>query len=108
MNTLLDLGGLVIIATLCWQGYQKQRLWFKVPVYLFLRLGRGRGFAMQLLIYGIPTVAGLLLCHWTNTHGWHATAAGGIVIGMTVGLEAMRIAEEEHKWKQKQCNTELE
>ncbi|MDX8413043.1 MAG: hypothetical protein R8J85_03055 [Mariprofundales bacterium] len=108
MGTLLDFALLVVIATLCRQGYQQRKLWFTVPVQLFLRLGRGRGFAMQLLIYGAPTVAGLLLCHWINTHGWHATAAGGILIGMMVGMEAMRIAEEEQKWRQKQCDTELE
>jgi len=44
----------------------------------------------------------------SNTHGWDARAAGGMLIGMTIGLEAMRIAEEDQKWKQEQCDAELE
>jgi len=108
VSTLLDFSVLAAIASLCWQGYQKRRLWFETPVYLLLRLGKGRGYWLQLLMYGLPIVGGLLLCHWINTHGWHASAAGGMLIAMTIGLAAMRIAEEEQKWNKEQCDAELE
>jgi len=104
----LDFAMLALIAALCWQGYRKRRLWFVVPVFLWLKLGRGRSFWMQFLIFGPMTVAFLLLCHWVNTHGWHATAAGGMLFGMTIGLEAMRMAEDEQKWRNEQCDAELE
>ncbi|MDQ7000493.1 MAG: hypothetical protein Q9M12_06375 [Mariprofundus sp.] len=104
----LDITVFAIIGTICWQGYYKRRLWFEAPVYLLLRLGKGRGFWTQWFMYGPPVVGGLLLCHWLNTHGWHATAAGGMLFGMTIGLEAMRIAEEEQKWKREKCDVELE
>ncbi len=108
MMLALDIALFAAIATLCWQGYHKRRLWFVVPVYLWLKLGKGRGFWMQFLVFGPVTVIGLLICHWINTHGWHATAAGGILFGMTLGLEAMRIAEEEQRWKREKCDVELE
>ena len=94
---LLDLATLVVIALVCWQGYHRRRLWFGMPVYAWFQLARGRGFWAQLLIFGPVVVGWLLLCHWINTHGWHATAAGGILIAMTVGLEAMRTIEEEQR-----------
>lgn len=109
MMTGLDIAALGVISLVCWQGYHKRRLWFVVPVYLFLRLGKGLSFWVQFFIYGLPTVSGLLLCHWINTHGWHATAAGGMLFGMVIGLEAMRIAEDEQKWnREQQCDTKLE
>jgi len=108
MILALDIALFAAIAGLCWQGYQKRRLWFVVPVYLWLKLGKGRSFWMQFLVFAPATVTGLLLCHWINTHGWHATAAGGMLFGMTIGLEAMRIAEEEQKWKREICDVEQE
>ena len=104
----LDLLLLSAIAWICWQGYHKCRLWFVVPVYLWMKSGKGRGFWKQFLVFGLPTVGWLLLCHWINTHGWHATAAGGMLFAMTVGLQAMRLAEEEFKWNRDQCDSELE
>jgi len=108
MTIALDIAIFSVIATVCWQGYHKRRLWFVIPVYLWLNLGKGRGFWMQFIIFGPGTVCGLLLCHWVNTHGWHATAAGGMLFGMTLGLAAMRIVEEEYKWKKEHCDAELE
>ncbi len=108
MMMALDIALFAVIAGLCWQGYQKRRLWFVVPLYLWLRLGKGRGFWQQFLIYGPAIVVWLLLCHWVNTHGWHATAAGGMLIAMTIGLQAMRMAEDEQKWNKKQYDTEME
>ena len=100
--TILDLAVLGAITLLCWQGYRKRSLWFEVPVYMWFRLARGHGFWVQFLLFGPAVVIWLLLCHWINTHGWHATAAGGMLIGMTIGLEAMRIAEEQQQWKKEQ------
>jgi len=108
MMLALDILLLAAIAWLCWQGYHKRRLWFVVPLYLWLKLGKGRGFWKQFLIFGPATVCWLLLCHWINTHGWHATAAGGMLFAMTTGLEAMRMAEEEQKWNREQCDAELD
>jgi len=64
---------------------------------LWIGLCRGRGPWLQLLLFGPVVVGWLLFCHWVNTHGWHATAAGGILFAMTVGLQAMRSVEEEQK-----------
>jgi len=108
MSTVLDIVLLIAIAMLCWRGYQHRGIWFETAVWLWLRLGRGRGLWVQLLIYGVPTVAALLFCHWVNTHGWHATAAGGMLAGMTIGLTAMRLAEEEQKWAREQGDSELQ
>jgi len=108
MGIVLDIVMFAVIVTLCWQAYFKRRAWFVSLVFFWLELGRGRGFWMQFIIFGPLTVAALLLCHWVNTHGWHATAAGGILFIMTLGLEAMRSAEEEQKWKRKQRDVELE
>ncbi len=102
MQLMIDLILLVLIVMYCWEAYSKRRLWFVVPVYLWMKFAKGRGFLAQLLIFSLPTVSWLLLCHWINTHGWHATAAGGMLIAMTVGLQAMRMAEEEQKWKRDQ------
>lgn len=106
VNIAIDIALLALIAFGCWRGYQQRALWFTLPVHLLLRLGRRRSYWMQLLIYGPFTIGGLLLCHWINTHGWHASAAGGIVIAMTIGLEAMRIVEEDGKRKREPCDTE--
>ncbi|MDQ6987764.1 MAG: hypothetical protein Q9M25_08175 [Mariprofundaceae bacterium] len=51
----------------------------------------------QFLSFGPLVVVWLLLCHWLNTHGWHATAASGMLVAMMLGLEAMRSAEERQK-----------
>ena len=108
MSMVLDIILFAAIATVCWQGYHKRRLWFVIPVYVWLRMGKGRSFWVQFMIFAPTTVCGLLLCHWVNTHGWHATAAGGMLFGMTLGLEAMRIAEEESKYKKELYDTEVE
>ncbi len=83
------------VAALCWRGYRQRPLWFSLPISLLLAVGHGRGFLAQLLLYGPLVVGGLLLCHWINGRGWHATAAAGILVGMTAGLEAMRRVEAE-------------
>jgi len=41
MMLALDFAMLGVIGIICWQGYQKRRLWFEAPVYLLLRLGKG-------------------------------------------------------------------
>ncbi|MDQ6963741.1 MAG: hypothetical protein Q9M13_02340 [Mariprofundales bacterium] len=108
MRLLLDTTLLVVTLLVCWQGYCRRRLWFELPVYLLLRIGRGGGFVIQLLLYGLPIVGWLLLCHRIDTAGWHATAAGGMVLAMTTALEAMRIAEEEYKLGRAECDTGME
>jgi len=108
MLVAFDVAVFAVIVALCWQAYFKRRAWFVSLVFFWLEMGRDRGFWMQFLIFCPPVVVALLLCHWVNTHGWHATAAGGILFMMTLGLEAMRSAEEIQKWKKKQSDMELE
>jgi len=103
----LDILLFAIIAWLCWQGYQKRRLWFAIPITLWLKFASDRCFLQQFLIFAPATVCWLLLCHWIDTHGWHATAAGCMLFAMTIGLEAMRMTEEEQKWTMEQCDMEL-
>ena len=107
MSIVPDILMLVAIATVCWRGYQYRAVWFELPLWLYLQCGRGRGLWVQLVMYGLPVVLWLLLCHWVNTHGWHASAAGGMLIAMSYGLAAMRMAEEEQKWLREQCDAEL-
>jgi len=97
MNTAIDFFLFLLIGGACWYGYHYRQAWFCMTPYLLWRLCRGRGPGRQLLVFG-PTVVGwLLLCHWLNAHEWHATAAGGMLFAMTLGLEAMRSAEERQK-----------
>jgi len=47
--------------------------------------------------------AGYCFVTGLNTAGWHATAAGGILLAMTVGLDAMRKLEEQQKMEKTSC-----
>ncbi|RMH52724.1 MAG: hypothetical protein D6682_01365 [Zetaproteobacteria bacterium] len=105
---MADLILLIVIVLICWRGYHRRSWWFVLPVGLWIGLGRGRGMWLQLLLFGPVVVGWLLLCHWVNTHGWHATAAGGILFAMTVGLQAMRSFEEEQKQAREPGAVELE
>jgi len=100
----IDIGIFLIIALLCWRGYQQRRLWLFYLGRLLEDLIQGRSFWSQLLRLGPLFVGWLLLCHWVNTHGWHGTAAGGILLAMTLGLNAMRTIEEQQKWEKEQCD----
>jgi len=97
MRHLADAAVLAALLTLCWRGYRHRAPWFTVIARRLLRAGRNRGFPRRLLAYGPLFVGWLLLCHWTDVKGWHATAAGLMALAMTVGLDAMRQFEEERK-----------
>ncbi|OIO70216.1 MAG: hypothetical protein COW19_08145 [Zetaproteobacteria bacterium CG12_big_fil_rev_8_21_14_0_65_55_1124] len=103
MLTVLDIALLVGIALLCWRGYRENGLWLCYVGQLLHRLLRGKGFWGQLFRFAPVVVGWLLLCHWVNTAGWHATAAGGILLAMTVGLDAMRKLEEQQKLEKTSC-----
>ncbi|MDQ6950127.1 MAG: hypothetical protein Q9M26_00510 [Mariprofundales bacterium] len=102
MALLLDLTIFGMIAVLCWRGYQQRQIWLSMPPYLLMRACHNRSAWLQLVIFGPITIIWLLSCHWINAHGWHATAAGGILLAMTMGLEAMRSVEERQKEKRAQ------
>lgn len=97
MDTLLDISAFLLIAMLCWRGYQLRQNWFCLIPYLLWRQCQGRGVARQLLVFSPVVVGWLILCHWLNAHGWHATGAGGMLFAMTLGLDAMRSVEERQK-----------
>ena len=105
MGTLLDVLSLIAITLLCWQGYHKRQLWLYVLAGLIGRLYQGKSFMWQLLGFGPLIVIWLLFCHWLNTQGMHATAAGGILLAMTLALQSMRALEEKQKWEKEQCDT---
>jgi len=97
MSIALDIAVFVVICFIIWPAYRERQPWFCMIPHFLYRQCRGRGFIRQLLIFGPAVVAWLLLCHWLNGQGWHATAAGCILFAMTLGLEAMRSAEERQK-----------
>jgi len=94
---MLDVIVFIAICLILWRAYRERQLWFRMIPHVLYRQCRGRGFVQQLLIFGPLVVVWLLLCHWLNTHGWHASAAGGMLFAMMLGLEAMRSAEERQK-----------
>ncbi|TLS66132.1 hypothetical protein FE236_09175 [Mariprofundus erugo] len=97
MDTLLDISLFLLIAWLCWRGYNGRQSWLRMIPYLIWQQCQGRGMIRQLLVFAPVVVGWLLLCHWLNAHGWHATGAGGMLFAMTLGLDAMRSAEERQK-----------
>ena len=104
MNMVADVLLLVGIGIVCWRGYRQRRPWLELLVQLMWRIGNGRGLWGQVFRYAPFIVGWLLLCHWVNTHGWHATAAGGVLLAMTLALHAMRCWEERQKKEKKPCN----
>jgi hypothetical protein len=100
----VDIGLFLIIALLCWRGYQQRQLWMFYLGRLLERMFNGRSFLRVLFSLGPMLVGWLLLCHWINTHGWHGLAAGGVLLAMTLGLNAMRNLEEKQKWEKEQCD----
>lgn len=104
---LLDFALLALMLWLCWSGYRRRRPWLEYTALVLFRLAHGRGFAAQLFTLGPMIVGWLLLCHWINTHAWHATAAGLVLLGMTLGLALMRQFEEMQKWEKSQCDSML-
>ncbi|MDX8409791.1 MAG: hypothetical protein R8J84_07125 [Mariprofundales bacterium] len=100
MALLLDIAIFAIIAALCWRGYQQRQIWLRMPPYLLLRACRNRPAGLQLALFAPLMVGWLLVCHWINGRGWHASAAGGMLLAMTIALEAMRSVEELQKEKQ--------
>lgn len=101
--TIVDIVLFVLIAMLCWRGYRGIDPWLCYFGQWLDRLLHGKGFWRQLFTFGPMMVVWLLLCHRINTAGWHATAAGGILLAMTVGLDAMRSLEEKQKQGRKAC-----
>jgi len=92
--TLADvaLGGALI--ALWVRACHRRRAWMSWLVMGLMQSLSGRSAWAQLVRFGPLAVGWLLLCHWVNTHGWHVTAASGIVLAMALALEAMRQAEE--------------
>jgi len=103
MMTALDIVLFILIALLCWRGYHKNVIWLFYAGRILERLLGGKGFWAQLFSFAPVAIGWLLLCHWINTAGWHATAAGGILLAMTVGLDAMRKLEEKQKMEKTSC-----
>ncbi|RMG92112.1 MAG: hypothetical protein D6703_02780 [Zetaproteobacteria bacterium] len=97
MKFVLDLVVLIVVAMGCWRGYRQQDSWLRKLGGRLMRFVRGHGFWGQWLRFGPLMVGWLLFCHWLNTQGWHASGAAGIVLAMTLGLDAMRVVEEEQK-----------
>jgi len=103
MLIALDILLFTAITTICWRGYRYRSLWLAVVGQLLARLLCRKGFWGQLFSFAPIAISWLLLCHWVNTAGWHATAAGGILLAMTVGLDAMRNLEEKQKMEKSSC-----
>jgi|GEM_PF-3181725 len=103
MLIALDIAFLVAIAVACWRGYQGRRMWMPLLTQMLYRLLHGKGFWGQLLRFAPLAIIWLMLCHRVNNLGWHATAAGGILIAMTIGLDAMRRFEEQQKTERSSC-----
>ena len=101
---VLDIGLFLMIALLCWRGYQKRQWWMFYLGRILEKGIQGKSFWRQFFSLGPLLVGWLLLCHWINTHGWHATAAGGILLAMTLGLNAMRNIEEDQKARSEKCD----
>lgn len=96
---IADIAMLLLISFVSWRGYRDRQTWFRLIPHLIWTRCQGRSFLMQLLIFGPVIVGWLLLCHFVSTHGWQATAAGGMLFGMALALEALRSAEERQKRK---------
>lgn len=103
MLIALDISFLIAIAVLCWRGYRYRSVWLAMVGQLLARLLGSKGFWGQLFSFAPLAIFWLLLCHWVNTAGWHATAAGGILLAMTIGLDAMRNMEEKQKMEKSSC-----
>jgi len=97
MKTVVDIVLLAGILGACWQGYRQRHIWFCLIPGLLLHIGRQRSFLFRFCLYAPLFVGWLLLCHWLNAQGWHATSAGLFGFAMVSGLEAMRQVEE--RWK---------
>ncbi|MDX8391920.1 MAG: hypothetical protein R8K53_05055 [Mariprofundaceae bacterium] len=97
MKLAIDVGALAVLLFVCWRGYQQRRFWLCTMTALLLHIGRERVFCFRFVIYSPIFVGWLLLCHWMDVKGWHATAAGLMALSMTIALEAMRQSEERRK-----------
>jgi len=97
MKLAVDIVILAAILFASWRGYHQRNIWFCVIPGLLLHIGRQKPFWIRFLVYAPIFVSWLLLCHWLNAHGWHATGAGLLAFAMTIGLEAMRQTEEHQK-----------
>ncbi|RLL54739.1 hypothetical protein D8Y20_02870 [Mariprofundus sp. EBB-1] len=62
-----------------------------------MKLAEGRAAIVQLLIYAPLFVVWLLACHWLDVQGWHGLGASGIGFAMLLGLQALRMLEENQK-----------
>jgi len=103
MLIVIDIAIFLGIALICWRGYRGSSIWLGVVAQLLFRLLHGKGFWGQLMRFAPMAIGWLMLCHRINTAGWHATAAGGILIAMSIGLDAMRRFEEQQKLERTSC-----
>ncbi len=97
MMILVHLVLFVVLMGLSARAYQHQSLWIRFVPYLLLKLAKGRSAIVQLLIYAPIIVAWLLVCHWLDVQGWHGLGAFGIGFAMLLGLQALRMMEENQK-----------
>jgi len=95
----------IILMTLSALAYQRQSLWIRFLPYVLLKLGQGRSSIPQLLIYSPVIVCWLLACHWLDVKGWHGLGAFGIGFAMLLGLQALRMLEENQKRLREVRNT---
>lgn len=97
MSFWLDVVLFALIAFICWRGYWYRQLWLALANHFLGRLYRDKGFFRQLFGLGPVIVGWLLLCHWLSSHDAEGLAAGGILLAMTLALDAMRNLEEQQK-----------
>ncbi len=97
MIFVLNLIAFLILMGCCGLAYQRRSLWLRLIPYILLKWGEGRSFIVQLLIYSPVFVLWLLACRWLDVKGWHGVAAAGIGLAMLLGLQALRMIEENQK-----------
>ncbi len=102
MRLALDMGGLALLLAAGFQGYRQRAPWFTRIAAGLMAAVSNRGFFRRFLILAPVFVGWLLLCHWTDVRGFHATAAGLMALAMAVGLDAMRQFEESRHDKEEQ------
>jgi len=97
----------IILMGLSARAYQRQSLWIRFLPYLLLKLAEGRAGIVQLVIYAPLIVMWLLVCHWLDVQGWHGLGASGIGFAMLLGLQALRMLEENQKQLREDLQSEF-
>ncbi len=98
----------IVLMGLSGRAYLHQSMWIRVLPYLLLKLAEGRAGMIQLLIYAPIIVMWLLGCHWLDVQGWHGLGASGIGFAMILGLQALRMLEENQKRLREDSQDETE